>query len=157
MSSDFQIVALAREHFEHLFSLSDAELATQGIRRMIVDKNPGYPCRVSLQDAPIGERVLLAPFKHHDVDSAYQSAGPIFAREKAEPAKLRINEIPLMLKHRLLSVRGYDEGAMMKATRVVEGKSLAETIGELFADEDISYLQVHNAGPGCFNCEVRRA
>ena len=108
-------------------------------------------------DAPIGERVILTPFRHHDVTSPYQSAGPIFVRENAQTAKLPVNEIPLMFHHRLLSVRAYDEAAMMKHARVVEGRALEETIRDLFTNGSVSYLHVHNAGPGCFNCMVQRA
>ena len=157
MRSDFQFVALPIENFSHLFSMNDAELESHGARRKRVDSHPGYPCRVSLMDAPIGERVILMPFRHHDVDSPYQSAGPIFVRENAQTANPQVNEIPAMFHHRLLSVRAYDEAAIMKNARVVEGKSLEETIKDFFGTEVVSYLHIHNAGPGCFNCMVRRA
>jgi hypothetical protein len=62
-----------------------------------------------------------------------------------------------MFHHRLLSVRAYDEAAMMKDARVVEGRALEETITNFFTTEAISYLHIHNAGPGCFNCMVQRA
>jgi hypothetical protein len=157
MRSDFQFVALPIESFTHLFSMSDAELASQGVRRMTVDENPGYPCRVSLMDAPVGERVILAPFQHHEVNSPYQSAGPIFVREVARTAKPEVDEIPVMFHHRLISVRAYDEAAMMKRAKVVEGQALEETIRNFFKEEVIAYLHLHNAAPGCFNCTVRRA
>ena len=137
--------------------MSDAELESHGARRMKVDSHPGYPCRVSLMDAPVGERVVLTAFRHHDVISPYQSAGPIFVRENAQTARPDVNEIPVMFRHRLLSVRAYDDAAMMKTARVVEGKVLEETIREFFGTGSISYLHIHNAGPGCFNCMVQRA
>jgi hypothetical protein len=157
MHSDFQFVALPVERFTSLFSMDDAELASIGAKRMTVDENPGYPCRVSLTDASIGETVILTPFQHHEVTSPYRSAGPIFVREAAQTAKPEVNEIPVMLHHRLLSVRGYNEAALMKAARVVEGKALQQTISEFFTNSDIAYLHVHNAAPGCFNCMVQRA
>ena len=157
MRSDFQFVALPIENFSHLFSMSDAELASHGARRVNVDSHPGYPCRVSLVDAPVNERMILTPFRHHDVSSPYQSAGPIFVRENAKTAKPHVNEIPLMFHHRLLSVRAYDESALMKNARVVEGKDLEDTIRHFLTTDSISYLHIHNAGPGCFNCMVHRA
>jgi len=123
---------------------------------MTVDAQPGFPCRASLVDAPVGERVILTHFQHHPANSPYQSTGPIFVRELAQSAKPEVNEIPIMFHHRLLSVRGYDEAAMMKAARVVEGTTLKETIRDFFTNEAISYLQIHNAAPGCFNCTVQR-
>jgi len=157
MRSDFQFVALPIEHFTRFFSMDDAELAQQGVKRMTVDAHPGYPCRVSLMDAALGERVILAPFQHHAVNSPYQAVGPIFVRETAQTAKPEVNEIPVMFHHRLLSVRAYDKVAMMKVARVVEGKVLEETVREFFNDEAVSYLHIHNAAPGCFNCTVQRA
>ena len=157
MTTDFQFIALPSEHFSHLFSMNDAELASLDAKRMIVDAHPGFPCRVSLMDAPIGERVILTHFQHHPANSPYQSTGPIFVRELAQSAKPEVNEIPIMFHHRLLSVRAYDEAAMMKAARVVEGTALKETIRDFFTNEAISYLQIHNAAPGCFNCTVQRA
>ncbi len=157
MRTDFQFVALPIEHFTQLFAMNDAELEARGARRMTVDAEPGFPCRVSLMDAPVGERVILSHFQHHEANSPYQATGPIFVREMAQTAKPETNKIPLMFNHRLLSVRAYDEAAMMKGARVVEGRALEETIRDFFADEAISYLHIHNAAPGCFNCTVQRA
>lgn len=157
MTSDFQFIGLPVENFTHLFSMSDAELESQGARRVTVDEHPGYPCRVSLMDAPVGERVILTHFQHHDANSPYQSSGPIFVRETAQTAKPKVNEIPVMFHHRLLSVRAYDESAMMKGARVVEGRALEDTIRDFFEKTTISYLHIHNAAPGCFNCLVQRA
>jgi len=108
-------------------------------------------------DAPVGETVILTSFQHHPVDSPYQSAGPIFVRELAQTARPEVNEIPIMFRHRLLSVRAYDQAAMMKAAKVVEGRALEETISDLLSDSGVAYLHVHNAAPGCFNCVVQRA
>lgn len=157
MRTDFQFVALPIEPFTPLFSMSEVELAALGARRMTVDAHPGFPCRVTLMDAPIGESVILTHFQHHEANSPYQSTGPIFVREMAQTARPEINEIPAMFVHRLLSIRAYDEAAMMKAARVVAGEALEETIRELFTNEAISYLHIHNAAPGCFNCAVHRA
>jgi len=157
MTTDFHLVALSREKFQHLFSMNDEELATHNALRMVVDKKPGYPCRVSLMDAEPGERVILLPFKHHNVDSPYQSTGPIFIREAARTAAPKINEIPVMFHYRLHSVRAYNENAMMVSAKVVEGQALEATIQEFFTDSNVAYLQLHNAGPGCFNCLVQRA
>lgn len=137
MTSDFRFVALPVENFVRLFSMNDAELAAHGAKRLVVDETPGYPCRVSLLDTPIGERVLLAPFAHHEVDSPYRAAGPIFVRETAQTAKPEINEVPLMFHHRLLSVRAYDDAGMMRGARVVEGRALKEAIQDFFANTEL--------------------
>lgn len=157
MHTDFRMVALERERFANLFQMADQELAAHGARRLLADEHPGYLCRVSFVDAALGESVILTPFRHHDVASPYQSLGPIFVREAATTAMPEVNEVPPMLRHRLLSVRAYDANAMMKAASVVEGRMLEESVREYFADGSITYLHLHNARPGCFNCLVRRA
>src|SRR5262245_47167162 len=107
MSNSFQFVALPSERFAALFDQSDAELRAASVRRMIVDEKPGSPCRVSLADAEVGEAVLLLPFTHHDVASPYRASGPIFVRKGVRTAEPAPNEIPLMFRHRVLSLRGY--------------------------------------------------
>ena len=79
-----------------------------GARLMLADAEPGFPCRVSLEDAKVGETVLLLPYTHHDVGSPYRASGPVFVRRHAAEARLGPGEVPQMLRHRLLSVRAYD-------------------------------------------------
>lgn len=157
MSTSFRFRALPSEAFAPLFDRSDDELAAIGARRMTVDHQPGFPCRVSLVDAAIGETVLLLPFTHHDVASPYRASGPIFVRQGAASACPEIGEIPAVLRTRRLSVRGYDEDGMMIAAECVDGDSLALTLSTLFAEPTLRYAHVHNAGPGCFACAVERA
>lgn len=153
---NFRIVPADGARINHLFLLNDGELASLGAVRMIVDKKPGYPCRLSLQDADIGEEVLLFPYEHHPAASPYRASGPVFVRKNAWPANPGINEIPAMLNHRLLSLRAYDARAMMLEARVVQGMNLREEIGSMFDNERIAYIHIHNAGPGCFNCQANR-
>src|SRR5947199_9307139 len=110
MKTNFRIVGLPLTQFEPLFSLDDNELAQKGARRLIVDSKPGFPCRVSLQDAEIGERVILVPFVHHDVESPYRASGPIFVRENARQSNLCPSEIPDVVARRVMSVRPYEQG-----------------------------------------------
>ena len=157
MTTSFQIIPLERERFAHLLSATDADLAASGARWVAVEGHPGYPCRVSLEDAEVGERALLIPFVHHDVDSPYRASGPIYVRETAGTRRLAVNEVPRMLERRELSVRAYSKEAMMVAAKVVNGLDLGDATLELLALPEVDYLHVHNAGPGCFNCAVRAA
>jgi hypothetical protein len=155
---NFRISGLSPDPFAALFTMDDVELSKRGARRMIADKKPGFPCRVSLKDAEVGESVLLLPHAHHDVDSPYRSSGPIFVRENAEPAELAVNELPPVLWQRLLSVRGYDWAGFMLASEVIEGKQATlEQIRHMFSDPKIAYLHIHNARAGCYSCRVDRA
>ena len=157
MPIPFQMIALPIEKFDSLFSLGHEALQALGAKRMVADKKPGYPCRVSLIDAEPGETVLLLPFPHHDVATSYRASGPIFVRANAQTAKPAINEVPAMLRFRLLSIRAYDEGAIMVGSDVVNGSELEEHISRFFNDPNVKYLHLHNARPGCFNCRVERA
>ena len=157
MSHAFQFVALPAEPFASLFHHSDQQLGAAGARRMIADEKPGFPCRVSLVDAEVGETVLLLPFTHHDVCSPYRASGPIFVRKDARTATPGVGEVPALLAQRLLSVRAYDKAAMMVGSEVIEGTELESAIRRLFGDDCVSYLHVHNARPGCYNCRVVRA
>ena len=123
MNSSFQLIALPSEQFMSLFTQSDAALQVTGARRMIVDHKPGYPCRVSLIDAEVGETVILLAFTHHNVSSPYRASGPIFVRSGARTASPAVGEIPAMFRHRLLSIRAYDASAMMVGGEVVKEAS----------------------------------
>ena len=50
--------------FAPLFCASDAELERLGAQRVTADCSPGYPCRVSLAEAKIGEALILCNFEH---------------------------------------------------------------------------------------------
>lgn len=156
MNTNFRIVGLPRAQFEPLFALNDGELAAKRARRMIVDAKPGFPCRIGLADAEIGETVILLPFVHHDVDSPYRASGPIFVRENAKETQLAPGEIPDVVKSRTMSVRAYDKNATMLDGTVVRGSEIKAHIEKLFADPKIEYLHLHNAGAGCYSCKVER-
>jgi hypothetical protein len=157
MTTSFQFVGLPSDHFAPLFDQSDDALRALGARRMTADHKPGFPCRVSLADAEVGEIVILLSFEHHGVDSPYRASGPIFVRAGALTAMPAAGEVPIMFRHRLLSLRVYDQDGMMVGAEVVAGTELEPAIERQFADTTVSYLHLHNAQPGCFNCAVVRA
>lgn len=153
---EFQISALPADRFAHFRDLSDDELRTEGVRRLVVDEKPGYPCRVSLQDAEVGDVIYAFSFVHLDSDSPYRSSGPIFVREGVKTAYPAPNEVPIMFRHRLLSLRGYDRHDIMIEADTLRGDTLEDAILRMFSNPDVSFLHIHNAMPGCFNCRVDR-
>ena len=153
----FQICALRREDFTPFFELDDSRLQKLGAKRYITDRYPGFPCRVSLEDAAPGERVVLVPFAHQPAESPYRASGPIFVREAARQASPGVNEVPGVLRSRLLSLRAYDGDALMIDADVVDGRALEPAVERLFADRHVDYLHVHFARPGCFACRIDRA
>lgn len=153
----FIITGLSPSPFQELFLTDDQVLKTMNIRRVTAKYKPGYPCRVSLVDADIGEELILLPFVHHSADSPYKSEGAIYIRREAKAYQPAVNEIPEFLHHRTLSFRGYDANGMMQSASTAEGQHTAATIRKMFTDPTITYLHIHNAGPGCYNCKVVRA
>lgn len=153
---NFKIKALNHLEFESFFELSDTELEKQGIKRMVVSDKPGFPCRVSLEDAEIGEEVILVSHEFHKTNSPYQSKGPVFIRKGIKTKELGNNEIPLMLNHRLLSFRGYNKDGYMIEAATEKGINTRKEIERIFENSDVKYIHIHNSSPGCFNCEVRR-
>jgi len=157
MDTNFKIKALERGQFSGLMGLSDRALEQANARWVVADTKPGYPCRVSLKEAEIGERVLLVPFRYHDVNSPYRASGPIYIRENAEQAELDVNEIPEILTARLLSIRAYNCNHAMVHAETLQGTGLANAVRQQFLNAEVSYIQIHNANPGCFSCSVYRA
>lgn len=155
--NSFKLVGLPLEPFSHLFGLSDAELAARNARRVLATAKPGYPCRVSLSDAEIGEELLLLPFEHQAANSPYRSSGPIFVRKAAAPAHLDAGVVPDYVRTRLISVRAYDGAHLMTDASVCAGAGAAAAIQAMFAREEVSYIHLHNANRGCFSCAVVRA
>jgi len=153
----FRISGLAAREFSGLFGLTDAELAARSACRVVADRHPGFPCRVSLVDAQPGESLLLVNYEHLPVNSPYRSRYAIYVRENASEAQLGVNEIPPVLQHRLLSLLAFSAAGMLLDAEVVQGTALVPALERLLAPPEVAYLHVHNARPGCFAARVDRA
>jgi len=153
----FRVVALDMGEFRHLVGADEALLAGLGVQRVVADAKPGYPCRVSLQDAEIGESVLLLNYEHLPGDSPYRSRHAIFVRECAVRARPAIGEVPELLRRRLLSIRAFGQGDDMIDADVVPGDDAHLVFDRMLADPAVRYLHVHNAARGCFAARVDRA
>jgi hypothetical protein len=154
----FRVSGIPADVIDGMRHLSDDELKKHRAGRRIVDTRPGFPCRVTLEDAAIGESMLLLNFEHLPGASPYHSVGPIFVRESATETYSRINEIPevLCVPDRLLSVRAYDERDMLVNAEVIESAGIDQLIQRLFANASIAYIHVHYAPPGCYSCRIDR-
>jgi len=153
----FRISGLPAAQFAGLIGLPDAELAAHDAVRVVADRHPGFPCRVSLRDAQPGETLLLLSYEHLAVASPYRSRYAIYVRENAEDARLQVGEVPEVLHGRLLSLRAFSGAGMLLDADVVETRQLIPAIERLLAPSEVAYLHVHNAKPGCFAARVDRA
>jgi hypothetical protein len=152
---NFRISGLPAAQFAEWFALSDAELAARHAVRRVAESKPGFPCRVSLTDAEVGEEVLLINYEHLPVDSPYRASHAIYIRAGEVTCDV-LDSIPTMLRSRLLSLRAYDAAGMMTAADVIEGTELEAGIGKLFSDQRAEYLHIHFARPGCYAARVDR-
>jgi hypothetical protein len=152
----FRIQGLDPELFADLQALSDTQLAAKGVERVRVEEKPSAPCRISLDDAEIGEAVLLLSFDHQPADTPYRQQGPIFVRE----TRVRFDGVDVMppaLARRTLSLRGFDAAHMMVEAEVVEGVEAKAMIERFFANATVAYIHAHYARRGCFAARINRA
>jgi hypothetical protein len=157
MTPSFQLVGIDHKPFEPLFLLSDEALKKHRAERHIATQSPGYPCRVSLEDAKVGEELLLLPYLHQPAASPYRASGPIFVRRAAKQRRLEVGEVTSYVTSRLMSLRAYDKADMIVAASVCEGVLVAKEIESYFSNDQVDYIHLHNAGRGCFSCQVIRA
>ena len=152
----YQITGLAPQDFAPLFVLSDAELAAQGAMR-VTATGPGFPCRISLEDATPGEELLLLHHTSHDVATPYRSAYAIYVRKNAAAAASFTDTTPPVFAGRPLGLRGFDEGGILRDAKLALPGGADAAIRELFANPAIAYIHAHNAAHGCFSARIDRS
>jgi hypothetical protein len=153
----YKISGLEPSQFSHLFGLDDDELAAHGAVRMIADSSPGFPCRVTLDDADPGEALLLVNHVSHDGNNPYRASHAIFVSETAPEAAVYEDEVPPALERRILSLRAFDAGGMITDAALAQPGEADAVIRKLFADEAVDHIDAHNAIRGCFAARVERA
>jgi hypothetical protein len=152
----FRITGLPSAEFTDLFSLSDEALRARRAVRQIVDARLSFPCRVSLTDAEIGERVILVNYEHQSADTPYRASHAIYVRE-GEVTYDAVDAVPDQLRHRMLSLRAFDEAGMIVGADLVDGRTLEDAIATLLADRRAAYLHAHFAKYGCYAARIERA
>jgi hypothetical protein len=152
----FRISGLSPEPFRHLYGLSNEELEREGVKRYVADKRPGFSDRIEMRDADIGQRLLLLNHVCQPADTPYRATHAIFIREGAEETYDRIDEVPEVMRIRLLSLRAYDSSDMMVDADVVDGREIETIIGRLFGNAQVAYIHVHNAKRGCYSGRIER-
>lgn len=154
----FSITGLSPEEFRPLFGRPDAVLAGRGILRKRADKKPGFPCRITLNDAEPGETLLLLNYESHRARTPYRSSYAIYVREAATSAPTYVDEIPPVMKQRPIALRVFDKDGMLIAADLGrEGDETKAKIRAIFADRNAAYIHAHNAMHGCFAAEILRA
>ncbi len=153
----YSITGLDPAAFADLAEAGDAVLATRNAIRVTATTKPGYPCRITLEDAEPGETLILLHHVSHDVATPYRSAYAIYIREAATAIAQYIDAVPPVFEGRPMALRGFDANGMLQSAALALPGQADEQIRSLFADPDIAYLHAHNAAHGCFVAKVERA
>jgi Protein of unknown function (DUF1203) len=152
----FQIAGLDAAPFRRFYGLSDDELQSFGVKRLIADEKPGFPDRVELRDVEPGEALLLLNYLHQPADTPYRASHAIFVREWAETPYRAVDEIPDVLRIRPISLRAFGASGDMVDAELIEG-DLKPTIARLFANPEAAYIHAHYAKRGCYAARIDRA
>jgi len=153
----FRISGLSAEPFRPLYGLSDQELQHRGVQRFVADCRPGFPDRIEMRDADVGERLLLLNHVCQPADTPYRATHAIFVREGAEQTYDRIDQVPEVMRTRLLSLRAYDASGMMLDADVIDGGGVEAVITRFFGNGAVAYIHAHNAKRGCYSGRIDRA
>lgn len=151
---DFRITGLSLEPFRYLFDIPDHELSKYRARRIIADADRGYPDRIEMCEAKIGERVLLLNHVCQPADTPYYATHAIYIRESAVKTYDRINEVPSVMRTRLLSLRSFDSTGAIVDSEVVQGTAIEPAIVRLFSHQRAATIYAHNAGHGCYSGRI---
>ncbi len=153
----FRITGLSPAPFQHLFGLSDDALARHGALRYVAEKGSAFPCRIEMRDAAPGETLLLLNHTCQPADTPYHASHAIFVREGATDTYDQVDQVPAVMRTRLLSLRAFDADGMMLDGDVVDGVNIEPLIARMFANLAVSYIHVHNARRGCYSGRIDRA
>jgi hypothetical protein len=152
----FRIEALDPSRFAPLFDLSDAELVARGARRVFADSKPGFPCRVSFQDAEVGEELLLVNYEHQPAPTPYRASHAVYVRRAATEAASSADALPTFLEDRLLSIRAFDADGMLRDADVGQGEQALATLESFIARPEIDEVHLHSARMGCYLAKAVR-
>ena len=101
--------------------------------------------------------MLLINHVCQPANTPYRATHAIFVREGAEQTFDQIDEVPEVMRVRLLSLRAYDQEGMMVDADVVDGMEIESLIERLFSNPKVAYIHAHNAKRGCFSGQIDRA
>jgi hypothetical protein len=141
----------------YLFQGLDPQLArTAEARRVTVTAKPGFPCRVTLEDAEVGETVLLLNHASNDVAGPFRSTFAIYVREAASRAAEYRNALPPVFATRTISLRGFDEAGDLRTAELASGEGIDPAIRAMLDRPEIAFINAHNAAAGCFAARIVR-
>jgi hypothetical protein len=155
-SMTYRIEGLEPEAYAGLLGLTDDELARRGARRVTAEAKPGFPCRVSLEDAEPGESLILFNHVSHDVGTPFRTAHAVYVRDRVGVPAAYVDETPPVFEGRVLSLRGFDREGMLRDALLAPPGEADAKIRTLFERPEIAEIHAHNAAAGCFAAKIVR-
>jgi uncharacterized protein DUF1203 len=153
----FRISGLSAAPFRALYGLTDEALAHSSVKRYVADACPGYPDRIEMRDARIGQSVLLLNHVCQPAETPFKASHAIYVREGAETTYVGVDEIPEVMRTRVLSLRAFDTGGMMLDADLANGGEVEALIARLFSNPLVDYIHAHYAKRGCYSGRIDRA
>jgi hypothetical protein len=151
----FRIQGLKREAFAHLIDQAPDVLRWSAAERILVS-SPGYPDRITLDDVPEGESVLLLNYMHQPAETPFRASHAIFVRERGGETFDAVDEVPPALARRVIALRAFDARDYMIDADITAGTDLPALIERMFANPHTHYLHAHYAKWGCYAARVDR-
>lgn len=152
----YRIQGLDPAPFRPLFQMNDDALHEQRARR-VTAAGPGFPCRVSLEEARDGEQLILVNHVSHDVDTPFRATHAIYVREDAVATPLYEDALPPVLDTRRISLRAFDREGMLVDGAVVEPGEGDAAVRAFFDRSDVAEIHAHTSAYGCFLARIERS
>jgi Protein of unknown function (DUF1203) len=125
---------------------------------MLEHSRRSWDCRtVNCTHAVPGESLLLVNYLHQRVAGPYRASHAIYVLERPQQQFDRTDEIPQVLRTRMISLRAFDDDGMMVDADLCPGTQLEASIEQLLRQSATAYIHLHYAKFGCFACRVERA
>ena len=126
------------------------------VRRFPGDET-GLPCRHCLAESA-GQAAVLGSYRMARPQGIYWTPSPIFVHADSCPRYERRDEIPDIVRPRLVSLRAYDadQQVIYGLGDVAEGRDCDGLLERCLADARTAFVNIHTARPGCFLCTVER-
>ncbi len=151
----YRIEGLSPTLFAPLFAMTAAELAKRRAVRVKAD-GPGYPCRVSLEEARHGEQLILLNHVSLDADTPFRASHAIYVREAANAAPVYEDALPPVLDGRRVSLRAFSRDGMLVEGLVAEPGQGDAAVRSLFGRMDVAEIHAHTSAYGCFLARIER-
>lgn len=146
----FHIHGLAASYFAPLFNLADTELENLRITRSMADADQGFPCRVSLCEAPKDTELLLINYTHLSLASPYRASHAIYVAKPSLDVALVHAEIPQSLTLRPLSLRAFTPEGDLRVADLADQRNLPDLLSDMLSDNCVAFVHIHNAKQGCY-------